>query len=105
MLPVIAKLDAVQNVAIASAIIVSVYQNVMVARAAQTSQVKQNANPTPGIFIRCPDLHLDQEDRRALIHNKRLSDKHIYAAQILQFAHIGGLRPPTLSQTGQWQIM
>ena len=44
-------------------------------------QVKQKANPTAGILMGCPDLHLDQEDRRALIH--RLSGKHIYAAQIL----------------------
>ena len=71
-------------------------------------KVKQKANPTAGIPMWCPDLHLDQEDRRALIHNKWLSDKHIYAAQILlkkQFAYIGGLQPPTLSQTGQWQVM
>ena len=56
----------------------------------------------------CPDLHLHQEDSHALIHNKWLSNKHIYAAQILlkkQFAHIGGLQPLTLSQTGQWQVI
>ena len=39
---VIANLDAVQYAAIASAIILSVYQNVMVARAAQTSLLNLN---------------------------------------------------------------
>ena len=39
---VIANLDAVQNAAIASAIILSVYQNVTVARAAQTSLLNLN---------------------------------------------------------------
>ena len=38
VLHVIANLNAVRNTAIASAIILSVYQNVMVARAAQTNQ-------------------------------------------------------------------
>ena len=39
---VIGNLDAVQNAAIASAIILSVYQNVMVAKAAQTSLLNLN---------------------------------------------------------------
>ena len=42
VLHVIANLDAVQNAAIASAIILSVYQNVMVASAAQTSLLNLN---------------------------------------------------------------
>ena len=36
-------------------------------------KVKQMANPTAGIPMWCPDLHLDQEDRQALIHKKWLS--------------------------------
>ena len=58
-------------------------------------QVKQKANPTADILMWCPDL---QEDSCALIHNKWLSDRLIYAAQILlkkQFAHIGGLQLTT----------
>ena len=73
----------------------------------QKGQVKQKANQKADILMWCPVLHLDQEDRHALIHNEWLLDKHIYAAQILlkkQFAHIGGLQPPTRSQTGQWQV-
>ena len=46
-------------------------------------QVKQKANPTAGILMGCPDLHLDQEDMQTCTHIHRLSDKHIYAAQIL----------------------
>ena len=67
---------------------------------ADGKQKGQKANHKADIFMWCPDSHLDQEDRHVLIHNKWLSDKHIYAAQILlkkQFADIGGLQPPTLS--------
>ena len=79
----------------------------------EISQNQKHSKPgsevkTADLLMWCPDLHLDQEDRIALIRNKWLSDKHIYAAQILlkkQFAHIGGLQPPTLSLTGQWQVM
>ena len=35
----------------------------------QKGQVKQKANRKPSILMWCPDLHLDQEDRHALIHN------------------------------------
>ena len=48
------------------------------------------ANRKADILMWCPDMHLDQEDRHAFIHNKRLLDKRIYVAQILlrkQFAN------------------
>ena len=39
----------------------------------QKGQVKQKANRKADILMWCPDSHLDQEDRHALIHNKWLS--------------------------------
>ena len=35
----------------------------------QKRQVKQKPNRKASIFMWCPDLHLDQADRHALIHN------------------------------------
>ena len=35
----------------------------------QKGQVKQKPNRKAYILMWCPDLHLDQEDRHALIHN------------------------------------
>eukprot|EP00731_Ephydatia_muelleri_P001448 Em0001g1448a len=39
----------------------------------QKGQVKQKANRKADILMWCPDLHLHQENRHALIHNKWLS--------------------------------
>ena len=89
-----ANLDAVQNVAVASAIIISVCQNVIVERAAQTSQwtdklsERQAQHHLVFSYGVLADLHLDQEDKHAILHDRWLSDKHIYAAQILQYLHI-----------------
>lgn len=88
----------------------------METKISSTSVDKDNINQSkknglilqPRSEVWCPDLHLDEEDKDALANNKWLSDKHIHAAQKLlkkKFPHIGGLQPPILSQTGQWQVM